>query len=669
MNEKFKISAKQYQALVVACDALIPAAKIGETATLIKFGKLKASDLNVADRILEIINIQSESDKKEFKQLLSILSSALLGITWGGSFKNIMQLDKKQREKMLLSWQYSRIPDLRKAFHSLRKLATFIFYTQVDETGKNPTWEAVQYPGPLSLPPQKERPIQPFFVEKDTELHCDVVVIGSGAGGGLAAGMLAEAGFDVILVEKGNYVAESEMNQQEADMFSKMYEKEGTAVTKNGSVTVLAGSCLGGGTTVNWAGSFYTPDNILQEWAKNHELPHLLTNSYQESAKSVLESLNVNSDESPHNPQNEALWQGSKKLGNKVAVIPRNVKGCSKDGGKSCGYCGLGCQNGNKQSTLKTWIQRAYDKDAKILVNTTAQKVIIKNGVACGLEATQKKANGDIYHVKITAQKVIVAASAIHTPALLLRSGVRHVHLGRHLYFHPTIGVAGIYKQKMNSWWGTMMSTLNNDFSKLDGNYGFKLETPPMHTGVMALAFAWQGGKQHKEQMLQISNVGAFIVLTRDKFGGRVTVDKKGEAVMNYKLSVYDRKHLLKGIEEAAKIQLAAGAESIIFPHYKEKILTQEMSEKKRRKLFESLPTWGWRSNQFPLFTAHQMGTCRMGGNAKTHPLTPEGQVRGIKNLYVADGSAFPASSGVNPMISIMTLTHYTIKNLIAEMS
>ena len=221
----------------------------------------------------------------------------------------------------------------------------------------------------------------------------------------------------------------------------------------------------------------------------------------------------------------------------------------------------------------------------------------------------------------------------------------------------------------MNAWWGTMMSTLNDDFSKLDGNYGFKLETPPMHTGVMALAFPWQSGQQHKQQMLQASHIGAFIVLTRDKFGGRVTVDKKGEAVMNYKLSTYDRQHLFKGIEEAAKIQLAAGAESLIFPHYQQKILTQQMSTKKRKQLFESIPSWGWRSNQFSLFTAHQMGTCRMGGNAKTHPLTPEGQVRGIKNLYVADGSAFPASSGVNPMISIMTLTHYTIKNLIAEMS
>ncbi|MGB1207509.1 MAG: GMC family oxidoreductase N-terminal domain-containing protein [Chitinophagales bacterium] len=668
MNEKITITEKQYDALVVACDAIVPSVKINETEIIKKFGELKASDLNVADRVLEIINIQSEGDKKEFKQLLSILSSALLGITWMGSFKNIMQLSKKQREKMLLSWQYSKIPDLRKGFHSLRKLATFIFYTQVDKTGKNPTWEAIEYPGPLSLPPQKEQPIQPFFVEKDTQLCCDVVVIGSGAGGGLAAGMLAEAGFEVILVEKGNYVPESEMNQQEADMFAKMYEKEGTAVTKNGSVTVLAGSCLGGGTTVNWSGSFYTPDNILQEWASNHELPHLLTNSYQESAKNVLESLNVNSNESPHNPQNEALWRGSEKLGSKAKIIPRNVKDCSKDGGKSCGYCGFGCQKGNKQSTLKTWIQRAYDKGAKILVNTTAQKVLIKNGEAYGLEASQKTANGKNYKVQITAKKVVVAASAIHTPALLLRSGVRHVHLGRHLYFHPTIGVAGVYKQKMNGWWGTMMSTLNDDFSKLDGNYGFKLETPPMHTGVMALAFSWQGG-QHKEQMLQASHIGAFIVLTRDKFGGRITIDKKGEAVMNYKLSVYDKKHMFKGIEEAAKIQLAAGAESLVFPHYREKVLTQETSEKKRKKFFESIPSWGWRSNQFPLFTAHQMGTCRMGGNAKTHPLMPTGEMRGVKNLYVADGSAFPASSGVNPMISIMTLTHYTIKNLIVEMS
>ncbi len=663
---KLDVSPQQYEALKIACDAFVPS--LQEQTQDAEFWAIAASDFKVADRVLEMIAIQTQGEQKEFLQLLDLLSSKLLGATWLGPFKNISQLSAEQKEKMFLKWSKSRLGPLRKAFNSLRKLSTFLVYSYIDEKGQNPTWKYYNYPGPLNPPPSQPDPIKPLTLTKATTLTCDVVIVGSGAGGGLAAGMFAEAGKEVILLEKGAYISESRMTQLEGEMIAKTYEKQGAIASVDGGVSVFAGSCLGGGTTVNWAGSFYTPPHILQEWSSKHDLPHLLTKSYQESSDAVMQAGNVNTDESYHNAQNQALWDGSQKLGQKVKVIPRNVNGCSKHNCKHCGYCGLGCQDAHKQGTLTTWIQRAYDKGAKILVNTTANKVHIQANVATGIEATYQAADGQQHQVYIKAKKVIIAASALHTPALLMRSGIKHTHLGRHLYFHPTVAVSAKYDHAMEPWLGTMMSSLNDGFSSLDGNYGFKLETPPTHPGMIALALPWTSGKQHKENMLQIDKLGSFIVLTRDKNGGRITVDKQGEAIVNYQLSLYDRMHMLRGLEEATRIHLAAGAKEILFPHFNFKTLLADSSQKQQKDFFEDMKYWSWKAGKFALFCAHQMGTCRMGGNAKKHPLTPEGQVRGIANLYVADGSAFPESSGVNPMISIMTMTHYTVKGIIAGM-
>ena len=210
------------------------------------------------------------------------------------------------------------------------------------------------------------------------------------------------------------------------------------------------------------------------------------------------------------------------------------------------------------------------------------------------------------------------------------------------------------------------MSALNDQFARLDANYGFRIETPPVHTGMLGIATPWRSARQNKNDMLKSPNMGAFIVLTRDKFGGSVELDKQGEALVKYPLHKYDRNHLIRGIKEAVLLHAAAGAEKAHFPH-------PDMTpmKLKNRKVILNLDTLSgldkqsWKANRFGLYTAHQMGTCRMGGDAKTHPTRPDGRLLGYQNIYIADASAFPASSGTNPMISIMGLTHHTIQGML----
>ena len=656
------LSPKHLAALRAVADALIPSLTQPHDAH--GFYARAASDFEVAEKIAEALDKLSDGQRQEFIQLLDLLASPALGLTWFGAPKPAVKLTVQEREQMLLSWSNSRLNLLRQGFQALKKLTMFLYYGYSDETTPNLAWAAIGYPGPLSAPPDMPRPIVPLEVTRDTTLSCDVVIVGSGAGGGVVAGELAEAGFDVIVVEKGHYFAERDFTQREATMTGELYEAGGGYSTKNGSVSIFAGSCLGGGTTVNWSAALRTPDAVLHEWAATHSNPHFLTPDYKRSFDAVEAATHVDTAESGHNIQNQALLRGAEALGYATSTIPRNSDGCAVDDCKMCGYCSLGCQRGTKMGTLKTYLQRACEKGARFLVDAEVERITISGGVATGVQVTMLLTGRT---VNIAAKFVVVAAGAIHTPALLLRSGVRHPHIGRHLHLHPTVSVAGVYETPVNAWHGNMMTALCNDFAHQTGNWGVKLETPPIHSGLLGLALPWAGGKAHKDAMLKSAHVGGIVVLTRDRDGGRITTDKRGRPVAAYDISPFDLAHLQRGILEAARIHTEAGAKELYLPHNHTFHFDLRNGWKPVETSLQQMSAWKWRANDFPLFSAHQMGTCRMGGDRATHPVSPEGELYDVKNLFVADSSPFPEASGANPMLSIQAMAHFTAQGLKAR--
>ena len=209
------------------------------------------------------------------------------------------------------------------------------------------------------------------------------------------------------------------------------------------------------------------------------------------------------------------------------------------------------------------------------------------------------------------------------------------------------------------------MSVVNDTYTMLHGtNFGAKLETPPTHPGLLSMVLPWRSGRQHHEMMRDASHLGSFIVLTRDREGGRVSIDKNGAALIDYVLSDFDRANMLEGVRAAAQIHAAAGAHTIYLPHGTLPTLKVENGQITNPALLDQLPHLSWKPNQFGLYSAHQMSTCRMGGDAATHPLKLNGETVEVQNLFVADGSAFPACSGVNPMLTIMALAHFTAQGL-----
>ncbi len=662
-----QLTTRQKEILIEIGNTLIPSLeKVGEASA---YWERKASDMPLVEQIVEIISSLPLEEQKEFKSLLNLMDSRALGLTWMGPLKSFSNLSTEQRGRLMVKWATSPISDIRKGFNSLKKLIGIVFYGYSDTNG-NPNWKDIGYPGLMignDIRESDDSRLDMYQIQSNEMISCDIVVIGSGAGGGVVAAELVKKGYDVIVLEKGSYISENEMSGRELEMLGKTYDRKGAFSSNDGAITILAGSCVGGGTTVNWSASFRTPDYILEEWAKEHGNPHFISSDYQKYFDMIEQRTNINTELSIHNPQNSKLFEGAEKLGYQAGIIPRNVAP-PKTGTdirqywKSQGYGGLGDAWGYKQGTMKTFLKDAVEGGARIFADTRVEKINHAGGKVTGVLAVQKDKNGHANNLTITCKKVVLSAGALHTPVILRKSGLNHPQIGRNLYLHPVNAVSAEYDEPIEAWYGPMMTAVCDEFIRLDGNFGYKLETPPLHCGFMALSTPWVSGEQYKRDMMNIPNLGAFIVLTRDKYGGKVTVGKEGRPLVDYKLNAYDKRHLLHGLKEATKIHVAAGARKIRLLH--NNIYECVIGKDNVDDFIQNIDRINWSKNRFMLYSAHQMGTCRMGGRDKDHPIKPTGETREIDNLFVADASAFPRCSGVNPMLSIQAMALYISEHI-----
>lgn len=647
---------REKNTLALICDTFIPALEPQEGDDLRLFC-LKAADLNLADWIEDAIEQVADNENKLLLRLFFFgIEIGLFNRLTAGQPRPFSQLDLDSRTNLLRAWADSRIPIARRAFQGLKRLAFALFYSIMPDGQPNPTWAVYNYQLPPSRAAHPPRPIQPMTITEATKLYTDALVIGSGAGGGVVAGELSAAGIDVIVAEKGGYSTGADFHGRELESYRSLYERKGVLTTADLGVTMLAGSTLGGGTTINWMASLQTPAEVLREWAQDYGFSGATSADFARSVEAVSRRINVNTDECAANPQNAALEGGCKALGYTTSVIARNVKGCEE-----CGFCTFGCIFGAKQSTAQTYLLDAYNRGARILVNAHVDRVLHAGGVAQGAEVTVD----GTHRVTIGAKVVIVAAGAIHTPAVLLRSGLGNANIGANLHIHPTTMVCSIMDEPVRGWQGAPMTRMTRQFANLDGRgYGVWLETAPIHPGLGAQAFPWQSGRQHKRNMQRMEHFSNIIILNRDRDSGRVTLDRRGQPVLRYGLSAYDARHLTRGLLEAMKIHHAAGAKTIFAPHNH---LEEYQNGGNFETFLERVKSAGFAPNTAALFSAHQMSTCRIGANSRIGAVSPEGETYEVNNLYVADGSVLPTAAGVNPMLSIMSVAHYIAQHIKAR--
>ena len=453
------LTPDELRTLELVCDALIPALAppAGENDPAGLYAR-KASDLNIASAIAETLSEQSDESRAQFKQLLGLFDKPLFGALLDGRPRRFTRLDAAGREAALRKMAVARMSALRQGFEVVKRLATFAFYSApAPDGGDNPNWPALGYSPPPSPPTPEQAPkrIKPLPVAGDLTLSADAVIVGSGAGGGMIAAELAAAGKDVVILEKGGYYSESDFTGREADAMPALYLRRGLLSTADLGIVMLAGSCLGGGTLVNWSTSLRTPPDVLQEWERDYGLSGATSAEYARGFEVAEQRIGVNTDDSAPNANNAALQRGCQALGYSWKTIPRNASGCEQ----RCGACGFGCPYGRKQSTLLTFLQDAHDRGARIVVRCTAERVLHEAGRAVGVEGwAPDDATGERRKVIVRAPVVVVAGGAVESPALLLRSGLNNPNIGKHLRLHPVTVVTGLYDEPIETWHGSLQT-------------------------------------------------------------------------------------------------------------------------------------------------------------------------------------------------------------------
>lgn len=600
-----------------------------------------------------------EAEVKQLKTLLNLWDSRLLGLLLTGRPRKYSSLDQAGRERVLLSLSDSRIAAKRALFAALKGAALAPYYI----TAGKPLWDTMGYPGPPGVLADAPDPVlKPEHITQDETIVCDVVVVGSGAGGGTAAAVLAEAGLDVVILEAGEYHDDRDFDGSERTGFSQLYAGA-PGVTAEGQIQLVAGRGLGGGTVVNYTTSFPTPDHVRAEWAALGT-PQFLEPEYDAALAAVNARLGVNKDHPGAGVRDQVLERGARALGWNVDAMPRNVIGC--DTGIECGRCGMGCRIGAKQSVTKTWIADAAENGARIYVGARARTVTVENGRATGVSAIS--ADGKVLTVK--ARSVVVAAGAIQTPALLQRSGLANPNIGKHLRLHPATALWARVPDLVNPWEGAMQARYVNNWTDLDGDgYGVLFETAPLTPAFGSGFVNWRSGAQHLQRMQDLKHMLGVAIIVRDKGpGGTVKAGKDGEPVVRYTLSPGDTEHLMRGFELAAHIGEAAGATAIRTTHHRD--ISYEPGKRGTRESFmAACRAEGAAPARIALAALHIMGSARMGGSAHSSALNPDGETWDVKDLVVADGSCFPTASGVNPMISIESIAYMNAKRLAAKLS
>lgn len=663
----YALGAEERRTLQILCDTLAPCLKVDPDPN--GFYERRATDFGVDEDVVRIIETYvSPEQREDFRQLLRAVDSPLLNLLLCGRPVRFAAMQEELRERYLLGWAHSRLPIKRKGFHAIKRLVLFLYYAKTLSDGLNPNWPAIGY----DPPPDEERAsyrhpielrIEPIRPDRELTLEADVCIVGSGAGGSVIAAKLAEAGHRVVVLEAGAYRTADDFTQREAETYDTMFQGHGVLTTRNLAYGVLAGQAAGGSTTINWMTSLRPPKWAREEWERDAGMRGLTSPSFDAILDEIEGRLHVTTEESLINPCNDALRRGCDALGYRLGtdyeVIPRNARGCRG----RCDFCFFGCIYSAKQSTLVTYLPDAYRAGAQFLFRTKADHVVIEGGEAKGVEAVYR-ADGQEIPVHVRARAVVAAGSALQTPALLLRSGVRFRGVGVGLRFDPTVAIFAEYSEPIRMWKGPMQTIVVRRFQDMDeGHHGPWIETAPSHPGLSALAIPWAGGKAHKDTMRRLAYAASSIVLVRDVGEGVVTTDARGDPLIQYRLSARDGRNLAWGLQEAARIQRAAGALRISTLHLLGCSVGDGESTIRNYEFdafLERIGRLGIRENGLALFTAHPMGSARAGRDPRTSAAKPTGECHEVRNLWIGDGSLFPTAPGVNPMITIMGLAART---------
>ena len=620
---------------------------------------------------------------------LHFFDHPVTGMFLSGRPRRFSTLPPAEQDALLHEWEHSSLALRRTVFQALRRLVLATYYSLPEAHA------AIEYPGPLfqrtpivpwegpapgaargdepiarSDSQQQQHDAASLHVESaahitpDRVLRTQACIIGSGAGGAVAAAKLAEAGFDVIVLEEGGHYTRADFDDDEGRLAPLLYADSAARATDDLSMMLLQGRCIGGGTTVNWLMTLRPQPWVLYEWEHEHGIELLSERVLAPRLLEMEEAIHARPvPDDAHSPANRVILDGCARLGWHSLQARINTRDCMR-----AGSCGLGCRWNAKQNAATVFLPRAIDAGARVWCDARAERIdIIERAGTSPLKrvhcvALDRATREPRARFTIEAPIVVLAAGAIGTPALLERSAIGGGGVGRWLRLHPTTGVFGRYGHAMFSTAGVPQSAVCSEFLRGDDGYGFWIECAPLRPGLAAAAL--QGfGARHRAYMRDFMHIGPLIVLVRDgadraRCAGDVRVDRSGRIRIRYRLHNAERGQLIRGMQAAARLHLACNADHALTLHTDGEPIRTERD-------IDQIAAHHFTPNRFSLFSAHVNGTCRMGKDPQRSGATPDGERHGCRDLWIADGSLFPSAPGVNPQLTIMAMASLVADRII----
>lgn len=486
------------------------------------------------------------------------------------------------------------------------------------------------------------------------ELTADAVVIGTGAGGAVAAAMLAEGGQRVVMIEEGSLFRTTDFGPDTLLAMRRLYRDMGTNVILGPPHIAFAeGKCVGGSTTINGGMCWRPPERILHGWASELGMPELGPDSMAPYFDRVERRIGVAS-QLPESigEDSQIMRRGADAMGYEWLANKRNQVACV-----GTNNCAFGCPTGAKQSTLLSYVPRALAAGATLLTECRADRVLIEGGRAVGItgRVVDPRTRKKTHRVTVRADAVVLSCGAVHTPLLLLgqRLANRSKTIGRNFLCHPNAKVVGVFPNDVKGWKGVSQGQQIRQFLD-DGIMIAENFVPPSFIAISqpAIADPVYGALQRYNQMVTAA------CLIEDSQTGRIRRAPLGTPWLRYRFSQDDMKRALRGVAYLCRMFFAAGAERVLLPLARQHEIRSPAD-------IDALENANIPVNELELFTVHMMGTAAMGTDPTRSVVDRWGQTHDVPGLWIADASVFPTAIGVNPQITIMALADRTAQRIL----
>ncbi len=592
------------------------------------------------------------------------------------------QLDIPTRTAIINSWRTSRIGAIRGLYKSFTLLGKTLYIKS------SPLFPSISEYSPIPHNYTVGESYKYKFLQFPSSptpavLEYDVVIVGSGIGGGVTAKNLSEAGFRVCVIDKAYYHPAEHLPMNETEGAIHLMENGGIDTSEDGSLNVLSGSNWGGGGSINWSASLQPQGYVRREWAQDRKLPLFESQEFQDSLDRVCGRMGVDDKPVRHNHGNRILLEGARKLGLTAKAVPQNSGGNEH----YCGHCALGCSSCQKQGSNVTWLVDAANAGAEFIEGLECERVVFKNirgkKTAVGIRGlwTSRNAQGGVdgpvserirRQVLIKAKRVVISAGSMWSPTLLIKSGLKNKHIGKHLYMHPVNTISAIFPEVVKPWEGAPLTTVCSSFENLDGHgHGVKIEATCMLPTFSLILNNWQNGAQFKFFAPRYKHLNTYICIVRDRDPGSVVPDPdSGKPRIKYTVSDFDARSAMVGVLETAKLLLVTDASEIhvnLFgtePYIPQPGECRDINHPRFTAWLQGIEKVGNRSPDALYLCAHQMGSNRMSATEGQGVVDGSGRVWETEGLYVMDASVFPSASGVNPMVTNLAISDVTSRRL-----